>query len=97
MTAKCGRGLGTPDGKRKAWKVLSDVMDRCVCRGRLLGQLWGGKKACLAGKSHGCGLTQFSHNAQFLGPRRKDFFSLSSVCFSVKWGAESNTCFRMVP
>lgn len=42
VTTKCGRGLGTPDGKRKAWKVLSDVMDRCVCRGSLLGQLLGG-------------------------------------------------------
>lgn len=56
-----------------------------------------GKKTCLAGKSHGFGLTQFFHSAQFLGPWRKDFFSLSSVCFSVKWGPESDTCFRMVP
>lgn len=49
MTAKYGRGLGTPDSKRKAWKVLSDVMDRCVCRGRLLGQLWGGGQESLFG------------------------------------------------
>lgn len=24
VTAKCGKGLGTPDSKREAWKVLSD-------------------------------------------------------------------------
>lgn len=44
VTAKFYRGLGTPDGKREARKVLNDVMDRCVCRGRLLGQLWGARK-----------------------------------------------------
>lgn len=24
VTAKCGKGLGTPGSKREAWKVLSD-------------------------------------------------------------------------
>lgn len=33
VTAKCGRGLDTPDSKREAWKVLSDVSAEEGCLG----------------------------------------------------------------